>query len=379
MKHHWAVAFFVVMSVGLGFAGCNPSPDSDAKACVESRDCDDPERECGVPLCVGEKCEPGGGDAADGTSCATAEGQSGICLLGDCCDSACDDQNACTFDYCNSQGCVNEAAARNGRACGLAGHAIRLCVEGSGDTELCTGGEDEDGDELIDCDDVYDCACTDACIEGFLEACSPTNLLANPGFEEGPTGISWDPNPGFPTAPDIWGGDLADVVGEVSGITPLEGVYMMQFQSTFNQPVPTESSSSERVQLIDASGLFGSRICGVASFARVSGDGETDNRFAVVTAWYDGVPADFDGFTSHITTQCFEEDRCGNSQVDIDPDSWVRAASTTDLPDQGAVTAVVMLRAQENVYNDTDTDAGSELDGHFVDDVRLFVVPQACP
>lgn len=248
-------------------------------------------------------------------------------------------------------------------------------------SELCSGGDDEDGDQLVDCEDVFDCACTTECLDSYLSECQPDNLLANPGFEDDPNGSTWAEGSGFPTSTDVWGGDLADVVGSVGNIDPLEGTQMMQFQSTFNQPLPTASSSAERVQLVDVTELAGSRFCGVANFARISGDNETDTRFAVVTAWYDGAPSDFDGFASHITTECFADGRCGNGQVDIDAGSWVRAFSTTVLPQQEDLTAVVMVRAQENVYDDTDGEEGPELDGHFVDDVRLYVIPEGatCP
>jgi|GEM_PF-2917539 len=135
-----------------------------------------------------------------------------------------------------------------------------LCVEGTGGSggtpELCSGGEDEDGDELVDCEDVQDCACAPNCVDQFLNDCQPTNLLTNPGFEQGPGGSAWTGAPGFPTSADIWGGDLADVVESVSPIDPLTGTYMMQFESTFDQPDPTASASSERVQLVDDVGLF---------------------------------------------------------------------------------------------------------------------------
>jgi len=256
--------------------------------------------------------------------------------------------------------------------------------------ELCTGGVDEDQDTFVDCADVSDCACATNCIDLFLEAvdagtCVSPNLLNNAGFEADPNDPdNWTDGSGFPKEVGPWGGDLASVVDAGPGVTPLEGSSMMQFDSTFDNPEPTASASSERVQLVGTGTILGRRLCGVARFARVAGDPEeTDSAFAVVTAYYEGPPSAFDGFESHITTDCFSAEqsfRCGNGPVEIEASqagSWVLASSTTVLPASGTATALVMVRAQENVKNDDVGDSGPEFDGHFVDDVGLFLVPDS--
>ncbi|MEM9730760.1 MAG: hypothetical protein AAF997_19415 [Myxococcota bacterium] len=264
------------------------------------------------------------------------------------------------------------------------------CTTGVQGPELCTGGEDEDADGLIDCSDLQDCACADECIEEFIESCSPTNLLADGGFE------TTEPSFPFPDDVGLWGGDVSQVVEEGDiGFLPVEGDRAMQYLSTFDSPTPTDSSSADVVQLVDTADLRGRRVCGYAQFARVAGDEDTDTQFSVVTAWYAGGSTDFAGFpadtedadadrlTPGITSTCFATGRCGNGQRQVEAAAtWIEAWSTTVVPDDIETTALVMVRAAENVENDggdDDTQADDpEFDGHFVDDVRLYVVPDVC-
>lgn len=272
------------------------------------------------------------------------------------------------------------------------------CTRGA---EICTGSEDEDGDGLIDCDDLQDCACADACIEGFIASCDPEDLLTDGGFE---TTVPTFP---FPMVSDQWGGDISQVVGEdVIGFAPFEGERAMQYVSTFDTPTPTPSASADVAQLIDTVDgdvdLRGRRICGYARFARVEGDEDTDTQFSVVTAWYAGGPVEFMGFvadldpeldeeerdrldrmTQGINSTCFATGRCGNGQISVDdPETWTAASSTTVVPNDIATTAFVMVRAAENNNNDGgdgDSEADDpEFDGHFVDGVHLYVVPDQC-
>ena len=246
-----------------------------------------------------------------------------------------------------------------------------------GAVEVCDDMADNDGDGLIDCADAT-CACTAACVDTFLAMHPDVDLLANASFEAGPGSVMV---PSFPTATGVWAGDLADVVMTAGGVSPADGSYMMQFMSTYDRPFPTPSTNADQVQLVDVSGFAGRKVCAAARFARVAGDAETDNRFSTIAAWYEGPPSMFDGFASHITTACFSDGHCANGQIEIGPyvdaTSWVRATATVQLPPSGTnLTALILLRAYENVHEDTTGDPGPELDGHFADDAVLFVLPE---
>lgn len=262
-------------------------------------------------------------------------------------------------------------------------------VGGTGGTtapssELCANGVDDDQDTFVDCADVSDCACDRACVGTFIEACAPTNLLTDPGFELGIGGVG----PTFPRATGSWGGDLASVtmefVGASATIGPFECSQMAQFDSAFTQPLPNASTVADRVQLINATSLQGQRICGTARFARDHVDDETDSLFNVVTAYFIGGPAEFTDFAPGLPTSidagCFADGRCGNAGVNIpeaDAGVWKFVVSSSVIPTgtEAAVTALINVRASENKNDDVMGELGPEFDGHFVDDARLFAVP----
>lgn len=314
------------------------------------------------------------GAADDGNDCDLEDGLQGVCMNGEC------------VPVTGTGGTGGSGAGGTGGSAGTGGTSGMGGMGGTTtpSSEVCTNGLDDDADGFVDCGDVSDCACDRACVGTFIEACAPTNLLTDPGFE---LGIG-DVGPTFPRETGRWGGDLASVtmsfVGTSATIQPFECSQMAQFDSAFTQPLPNDSTVADRVQLIDATSLQGQRICGTARFARDHVDLETDSLFNVVTAYFNGRPEDFTDFAPGLPTSidagCFADGRCGNAGVDIpeaDAGEWKFVVSSTAIPTgtEAAVTALINVRASENQKDDVMGEPGPEFDGHFVDDVRLFAVP----
>jgi hypothetical protein len=161
---------------------CDPATGScrhDPVVCPD----DDP-GDCSVPTCV----PPGGAcvaaPAAEGSACEDGD----PCTGGDVCDGqggcqpgtgdGCDDGDACTVDTCEVGACAHASIeCADGVECTVDGcdSATGKCVHDHGPCptgELCGNRVDDDGDTLIDCADVRDCADAPFC----TRPCGPDGL-----------------------------------------------------------------------------------------------------------------------------------------------------------------------------------------------------------
>ena len=114
---------------------CDNGADDDGDGLV---DCEDPD-------CIGDAacgCGPDGTPCDDGDPCTFGD----VCVGGECVGLPvdCDDGDPCTEDFCDGGECVN------------------VPIPDCGTQEICDNGIDDDGDELVDCEDP-DCANAPGC------------------------------------------------------------------------------------------------------------------------------------------------------------------------------------------------------------------------
>ena len=144
---------------------CNCATDCGAAAADESGACfDGVDNDCdGFIDCA---------DLADcqvGLETSCTDGVDNDCdTFTDCADDECDGNAACPAgcsllqqgESCtgDSQCCSNKCRGGGNKTC-KGGETV--CTPTA---EICTGGVDEDCDELIDCDDILDCGAADACL-----------------------------------------------------------------------------------------------------------------------------------------------------------------------------------------------------------------------
>ncbi len=189
------------------------------------------------------------------------------------------------------------------------------------------------------------------------------SVLANCGFEDGPSYQRWPSNIG------VWAGNWSKVVAAEQGIAPRSGTKMLRFDCT-SWGVPSRCPSSQVSQIIDLSDRMNAvreglvRVRASAYFNRVKGSENTDTRFRVVLLAYRGRISDnFQNYENirHILMET------GSIDTNADPTTWQRA-STEMLVPSDADYVVVDLIADEDVSNET---SGKEFDGHYVDDVSV--------
>ena len=149
--------------------------------CVTDEDCEgliEPGNLCVIARCEARVCRLEGRDCDDADPCTTdsCDRQSGACRHSPREDgAACDaDGNPCTLGVCVLGQCTAEAPLLEGSDCDLDADSCTqdTCLENTCmpgplvcEGRACENGQDDDGDGLIDCDDV-DCAGDDVCRHG---------------------------------------------------------------------------------------------------------------------------------------------------------------------------------------------------------------------
>ena len=160
-----------------------------------------------------------------------------------------------------------------------------------------------------------------------------------------------------------WEGDLFTIVGAENGVTPNGGSSMMRFDATagtgasgqFAAAVDQTVDVTEYVSLI-ATGTSSIHVSAV--FNRVDLDAETDNLFGLLLDAQDAAGATLG--TALMTLSS-----------DGDVGSWEPLQTNLALP-AGTTQVRVQLNAFENVFADP---VSPEFDGHYLDDVQVWVSP----
>ncbi len=194
-------------------------------------------------------------------------------------------------------------------------------------------------------------------------------LVINSGFESG------DPEPSWPTAPGVWGGDQVTAVGPTSGISPLEGQNMARFTYSHCH-MNDDGVQSQIVQMIDlapVAGMIaeGNATADISAFVnRLQLDSQTDTGFLLMFFAWSGTPSDLNDL--RVAEAWLGKDFLS---ADEDLDTW-EELSLSDIPlPPGTDYAAVEIGAEENIYND-DITTGEEFDGHFADAVSVTVTPE---
>jgi hypothetical protein len=178
--------------------------------------------------------------------------------------------------------------------------------------------------------------------------------VINPGFES-ETPVIGPP----PTEFGIWRGDVHDFVSAENGINPMSGSRMLRFiNAGWNGPDPA-LNTSEVYQNINITGIP-----------------NIENREASLSAWFNRVPGDFETDT-RFCSDIFAYDASNNEigrvtgcvDTDGDVSTWEQASATMLIP-PGTTRLLVRVAAAENVFNDG---SDPEFDGHYADDVVLFI------
>ncbi|YCM46692.1 FecR domain-containing protein [Verrucomicrobiaceae bacterium 227] len=173
---------------------------------------------------------------------------------------------------------------------------------------------------------------------------------------------------GKPSKINQWSGDYCEVRRESPGVTPKVGAGMLQFLATHSKGDQTASNvAGELWRVVDLDqvthkmGRRPERVTLSGWFNRVSGGSGTDSRF-IMGMW-----------EGRRGAERFEWDRAGDSGTEVltdgDVDSWERADLEMVI-DSEIRFLVLMVGAFENVRNEEEV-GERELDGHFVDDVKL--------
>lgn len=197
------------------------------------------------------------------------------------------------------------------------------------------------------------------------------NLVTNNGFE-----IAESTQGSWPSTYGDWNGDHSSIiVGPTSGITPLEGSYMLNLKGTSHGTSASSAGACEVPQLIDVSqfaGLIASGqalVSASAYFNRVAGDAQTDTAFGIQIYAHQGNPS---SYPSNRENGWWLLNKRADIFTDADPATWEQSQLFTLLPTNTTYIAIQMT-AYENIYNDT---SGIEFDGHFVDQVSLQITPE---
>jgi len=190
------------------------------------------------------------------------------------------------------------------------------------------------------------------------------NLVTNPGFET-PEVIGTQ----HPSTFGDWSHDGATIVGGENGITPRTGQGMLRFDFTSSAGPTVLRDGANIYQLIDVSPYAaliasGQAVAHADYFVnRVLGDSLTDTRFDLAIGAYSGLPGDFPAVVesplASVLVMFFS---------DGDPQSWEQLQASLSLP-VGTSFLSIAISAVENVSND----GVNEFDGHYADDVTLYL------
>jgi len=160
-----------------------------------------------------------------------------------------------------------------------------------------------------------------------------------------------------------WEGDPFSIVAAENGVTPHAGSSMLRFDTT-GVGGPGSDSAANLFQDVDVTEYASLIATGNANinvrgfFNRVDVDAQTDTQFLFVILARDAGGTNL----ANIFAPYF---------TDADPGTWEQHQTTLALP-VGTVAVRITLVAFENVFNDL---VAPEFDGHYVDDVTLWVAP----
>lgn len=196
--------------------------------------------------------------------------------------------------------------------------------------------------------------------------CGATNLVTNPGFETMEVTQG-----GFPTTYGDWNGEHSSIVGTTSGITPLEGQQMLQFEgTTFTDH--SDATTCTIYQLINVSTyadlIASGQAYATASayFNRVAGDAQTDTLFGIAILACTGQTSAFESLRTTFPIAGL------NFATDSNPATWEQVIVQMVLPTNTDYIAIG-LYMNEDVYNDY---VSPEFDGHFADMSSVTIVPE---
>jgi hypothetical protein len=193
------------------------------------------------------------------------------------------------------------------------------------------------------------------------------NLITNNGFE-----ITETTGDGLPDMFGDWDGDDSAIVTSENGITSFEGLQMLHFIATTSSGPHPSFNASEVFQLIDMNPFSTAISTGLAiasasaHFNRVTGDSQTDTRFAVALYAFAGSPSTF---PSDFPVSNFLTSASRSVFTDGDTATWEIASVDLLLPTNTDYLAL-RLTASEDIFNDG---TAPEFDGHYADKVSLNV------
>jgi hypothetical protein len=204
------------------------------------------------------------------------------------------------------------------------------------------------------------------------------NLLVSGNFEQG-TIISTGK---FPQSFNQWSGDIAEIVGPENGIVPAKGKGMLRFLHTYNSSTPNDpihsTSNSQVFCFIDLRESFpngipeGSQLVATCKVNRVTGDVQTDNRFNLRLSILSELP---NGMKDHIETH-YESTASKSIDTDAAPSTWENLNVILNAQPKSQYVSLE-ISALENIHSDiTDT---VELDGHYLDDLKLTLLKPPTP
>lgn len=176
---------------------------------------------------------------------------------------------------------------------------------------------------------------------------------------------------GAPNAFGYWQGDWSQIVTAENSIVPFDD-RMLKFIYTDSISSPIGGINSEVVQLVDVSPFSsliasGGAIARVsADFNRVSGDSQTDSKFGIEVHAHSGSPSSWSFALTPLASK--EVDFLSDGEVR----TWEELQADLLVP-VGTDYLAVSVKAEQNVFRDS---SDPEFDGHYVDNVRLAIVPE---
>ena len=211
---------------------------------------------------------------------------------------------------------------------------------------------------------------------------APSRLIIHrEGFENPPP-----PHQDFqPSQRDIWGGDETEVVGSQDGIVPHGGSRMLRFVSNHPRNAHGFGAIGEIWRFVDLTALRaanGGRLGRIelSAFFNAARSGDTvkpyggvslvamdapPGKFSLDWSWFAAETASRPAFMA--TTQVRQE-------LDGDRASW-QLVTASIMPPEGA--RYLVLRCFAERWRDDGERLPFESMGHYVDDIRLDIVPEA--
>jgi len=227
------------------------------------------------------------------------------------------------------------------------------------------------GDVCDNCPDDYNPGQDDIDKDGKGNICDETgNLLINGSFETVlPINLFQPRDYGY------WQGNYSEIVGSQSGITPYEGLYMLNLIYGANGYRTSKWIGCSVSQLINIEQFKESIredwmfVSATGYFNRVKGDEETDTQFDIWVYAFDGDPKFFPtGWNLGGSWIVMGADTLYS---DDDPSTWELSTVNLVLPSSTNYIGIT-LNAWENIYNDEDPN-DVEFDGHYADAISLTI------